>query len=297
MSSEEVAVFFGPTASPVCVSTEGVLTRPFRAELVLATLQRSVVEAPPPPPLKDETAGKVTAKGYSAERSNTSDVRPGVAAIAESGLGISGSNADEHRKDVTTTVATAAVRRGIQAQMMTQQSVELDTHQNAAVSVDAAMHRNPSNISLLDEAMEGYGAGRAAHRYIGGSTSLSNFRDKLIVGDVQLEEDPDSSLLDGIANAAREGALIRSNRTGRNAESVVVGVADGRREELSFDDSSTWPDKRQRRITEDGGQNRLHSALRTIHGDAMGAANAAAYRLQIPGVSLTQVGIDASQEI
>jgi hypothetical protein len=50
IQSDEVAIYFGPTAAPVAVSTEGVVHRCITAELVLATLQKSVVDEPPPPP-------------------------------------------------------------------------------------------------------------------------------------------------------------------------------------------------------------------------------------------------------
>jgi hypothetical protein len=70
VQSEEVAIFFGPTATPVGVSTEGVLARPFRAELVLATLQKSVVEEAPVAPVPPSALGR-TVSGASGALSSS----------------------------------------------------------------------------------------------------------------------------------------------------------------------------------------------------------------------------------
>lgn len=160
MCSEEVAIFFGPTANPVGVSTEGVLARPFRAELVLATLQRSVVEesALPHPGAKASASGETAPPALASGKLFSVAAAPPPVAPPHPEHGPSASGAAEPPLD-------APARRAA-PQFMTQNSTERRDAGLPAVSVA----RRPSNISLLD--------------------------DDAPAG-AMLEEDPDSVLLDG----------------------------------------------------------------------------------------------------
>lgn len=190
--SEEVAIFFGPTANPVGVSTEGVLARPFRAELVLATLQRSVVEEAAPMP-----GAKATASGASGPPPQTVGREFSPAAAAAPAMpppdhGLSASSAEPP--------VVAPVRRPMQQQFMTQSSTERRDAGLPAVSVA----RRPSNISLLDDDATG-----ATGEGVDGAAAAA-----VTAAGAMLEEDPDSLLLDGAGGVAHAHAKADGVRGG-----------------------------------------------------------------------------------
>lgn len=170
VASEEVALFFGPTAHPVGVSTEGILGRPFHAELVLATLQRSVVDTIAPTAIdaaaihaSDPLSGKAGAVARPpdpAASDNHLRERPVVATGGRT------APSDIHMPP------NAIIHRAAHAQLLTQHSTDLAAERECPPA-------NPPDVSLLDDT-----------RADGGGL-LKN-------GEAQLMEDPDSLLLDSV---------------------------------------------------------------------------------------------------